>query len=500
MTNLRELDLSENENLKSLPRSMNRLYNLETLNISETGIGKVPRCVREYKKLKKLSFDGVIPNWIGELSNLEYISMGWVKKISESIGELKNLRDLDIRCYKIKTLPNSICKLSSLKELIINGDLKELPETFGNLKSLRELRLSSNSMETLPDSFRNLRSLEILQIGKGMFSHGDEKPVPLALPRSIGRLSSLKELTINVPIRPIPDWLGGLSSLKTLYLTTDTITSLPDSLCRLPSLKEFFIDCPRLATLPENFGSLRSLTTLNIKGIYLATFPDSLGNLENLETLDINVRSLLALPESIGNLSSLEKLHIYRTEIKTLPDSIGNLARLETLYIQGSKLTALPESIGSLGTLRVLRLQYTDITSLPESIGDLANLEFLGVYNYSNPSFWDFIEYQPNKLDKDEKVIERKCPLAALPDTVSKLKSLKYLILNNTEVSSLPACLGDLPALELLEIVECNVKTIPPSIRYLADSGELSLFRTKKEHLRHDWDWHPSQRRKHRRK
>jgi Leucine-rich repeat (LRR) protein len=53
-------------------------------------------------------------------------------------------------------------------------------------------------------------------------------------------------------------------------------------------------------------------------------------------------------------------------------------------------------------------------------------------------------------------------PLAILPDTVSKLVSLKYLILNNTEVSSLPASLGDLPALELLEIVDSKVKTILP--------------------------------------
>jgi len=136
----------------------------------------------------------------------------------------------------------------------------------------------------------------------------------------------------------------------------------------------------------------------------------------------------------------------------------------------------------------VLRLQYTDVASLPASIGNLLNLEFLGIYNSSNPSFWNFIDYQPNKLDKTEKDIERKCPLTDLPDTVSKLASLKYLILNNTEVSSLPASLGELPALELLEIVNCKVKTIPPSIRRLADSGELSFFRTVDEYRRHDRD------------
>jgi len=44
MTSLRELDLSGNRKLKSLPRGLNMLRDLETLNISETSIGKVPEC------------------------------------------------------------------------------------------------------------------------------------------------------------------------------------------------------------------------------------------------------------------------------------------------------------------------------------------------------------------------------------------------------------------------------------------------------------------------
>jgi hypothetical protein len=41
--------------------------------------------------------------------------------------------------------------------------------------------------------------------------------------------------------------------------------------------------------------------------------------------------------------------------------------------------------------------------------------------------------------------------------------------------------LGDLPELGMLRIVDCNIKTIPPAIQRLADSGELFFSRTAKD-------------------
>jgi Leucine-rich repeat (LRR) protein len=89
--------------------------------------------------------------------------------------------------------------------------------------------IGNSRLESLPDSFGNLRSLETLGIDKMDFRNDDREPVaPLALPESIGRLSKLKELRIEVPLQSIPGWLGGLSSLQTLDIASDTITALPD--------------------------------------------------------------------------------------------------------------------------------------------------------------------------------------------------------------------------------------------------------------------------------
>jgi internalin A len=55
MTDLRELDLSGNVEIKYLPNSLSRLCNLEGLNITNMPIIKFPECIRNFKKLKKLA-------------------------------------------------------------------------------------------------------------------------------------------------------------------------------------------------------------------------------------------------------------------------------------------------------------------------------------------------------------------------------------------------------------------------------------------------------------
>jgi Leucine-rich repeat (LRR) protein len=81
---------------------------------------------------------------------------------------------------------------------------------------------------------------------------------------------------------------------------------------------------------------------------------------------------------------------------------------------------------------------------------------------------------------------------------VSKLASLRFLNLSNTEITSLPEYLAALPKLEKLEIINCNIKAIPPAIRRLVDNGELTLFKTEREFNMAQWEH--SERKKPRRK
>jgi hypothetical protein len=140
----------------------------------------------------------------------------------------------------------------------------------------------------------------------------------------------------------------------------------------------------------------------------------------------------------------------------------------------------MPETISNISKLKKIDLMYcTEFETLAETIGNLGCLErqeFLGVYTSDGYNV-DWGINHPYCYTETE----RKSPLTALPDTVPKLKALKFLLLNNTKITSLPDYLGGLPALEKIEIINCDIKTIPPLIQRLADNGKLLIVRTKDE-------------------
>ncbi|MEX2757016.1 MAG: leucine-rich repeat domain-containing protein, partial [Candidatus Sigynarchaeota archaeon] len=83
-----------------------------------------------------------------------------------SIGNLANLRSLDVSGNHISRLPESIGNLVSLEELNLEENLiHELPESIGNLINLRKLNLMNNpDIYKLPSSFSMLTSLDELSI------------------------------------------------------------------------------------------------------------------------------------------------------------------------------------------------------------------------------------------------------------------------------------------------------------------------------------------------
>ena len=278
MTSLLELDLSMNEKLKSLPDSLNRLCNLEELNISRTPIGKIPKCIRELKKLKKLSLGSpdnwprlyffglkiyykspVIPQWIEKLSNLEYLYLGYqATEIPESIGALLKLKRLDINYSKIKTLPESMSKLSALKEIFIEGCdcLEKLPESFTSLSSLRELSITYSGIRSLPGSFGNLSALEKIDL-----SFTDIE----TLPESFGNLRNLKWFKTSFRnYACLPVSFGNLASLEELYLTGDKIT-FPKSFGGLQSLRVFHLErYPKPVNVIQKDALFSSLNLLGV--------------------------------------------------------------------------------------------------------------------------------------------------------------------------------------------------------------------------------------------
>ena len=344
LTALEILNLGECENLVEIHPSIWKLKNLRVLDISRSGynipIGPIAK----------------FPDEIGNLEKLEEIYAAVREdlhgEIPRSIGRLSSLRILRLTATNIYSLPTSICGLSCLETLDLQGcyKLQSLPDELPS--SLTSLRVTCQSMETFPSRLSNLINLKNLEFYSCVNL--------VEIPRDIGKLSQLETLSLHFcdRLRTLPAEIGAISRLKELRLfkchNLQCILALPPSLftidvhsCislkRLPdlsNLKElqsiYIVDCKKLIEI-QGFGKLESLTALNIEACEsLERLPDLL-NLKKLQTLDImNCVKLIEI-QGFEKLELLTSLNISSGEsLERLPD-VSNLGMLKHLLLYGCK-------------------------------------------------------------------------------------------------------------------------------------------------------------------
>ncbi len=66
----------------------------------------------------------------------------------------------------------------------------------------------------------------------------------------------------------------------------------------------------KLSYLPESIGSLKSLQTLYLVKNQISKLPDTIGDLSSLKVLNLENNRLNELPISIGKLQELQELHL----------------------------------------------------------------------------------------------------------------------------------------------------------------------------------------------
>ncbi|XP_057990094.1 disease resistance protein RUN1-like isoform X3 [Hevea brasiliensis] len=186
---------------------------------------------------------------LSSVPNLEFLRLSRCLSLIEipsSIGELKCLKELNLSvCSKLHSIPRSICNLKSLTLLDISccRNVNGLPENIGNLELLQKLEISSSRIKALPSSINQLKNLASLVCS------GCEG---LTLPPLTG-LSCLLDMELGYcGILEIPQNLGCLVSLRSLYLNESNFESIPASIKQLSQLEILSLDgCKRLKLLPE---------------------------------------------------------------------------------------------------------------------------------------------------------------------------------------------------------------------------------------------------------
>ena len=314
-----------------------------------------------YRELTQADFDRVTTIKIWS-KDLEFIPT--------QIGNLSNLRTLDVRLNKLGSLPESIGNLSELEELNVrNNKLSSLPESIINLSNLKNLDISSNGLTSLPESIGNLSELEELNVGNNKLS---------SLPESIINLSNLKNLNISRNgFTSLPESIINLSNLKNLDISSNGFTSLPESIINLSNLKNLDISSNRFTSLPESIGNLSELEELNVGYNELSSLPDSIGDLEFLMFLEAGHNKLSSLPDSIGNLELLVLLILADNKLSSLPEGLYDKA--VEIYMPNQKIELDKKKVGKNGVLTIIN--PIELAGKPVPLNTSAGIDYDPVNN-----------------------------------------------------------------------------------------------------------------------
>jgi Leucine-rich repeat (LRR) protein len=253
-------------------------------------------------------------------------------------------------------LPSSLCALSNMTNLYVGYTAVEaLPDQFTLLTRLRRLEFDYAPISRLPPSMDGLESLEVVrfrdldaEIG-GAFA----KPMPSMRHLSMERVANVQNIDFN--------GLTGLTRLE-LSLTADQ-SQLPPSIGRLSSLRELTIeDCGGLTTLPAEIGQLTNLRVLRLfdhQGDF--TLPEAVSSLASLSVMHIGGEGTLRVPQTIPWPATLTMLEMDGDEIQ-LPPTLTNLSRLHQLTIECSAATL--DTLPALRNMPSLRRLTADLLAI----------------------------------------------------------------------------------------------------------------------------------------
>jgi Leucine-rich repeat (LRR) protein len=133
-----------------------------------------------------------------------------LQELPASIGEMRNLRWLNVQYNKLKALPPQIGKLTRLERLYCgNNELVQLPLELGALTELEELQCGNNKLRALVSPVLQLPKLRELHVENNPFiSKSDVDGIDAFLvvppkPELGATICSLTRLRMQPDVRPV---------------------------------------------------------------------------------------------------------------------------------------------------------------------------------------------------------------------------------------------------------------------------------------------------------
>ncbi len=328
-----------------------------------------------------------IPSEIGNLTALRELSLtgcfnGNIPYTISNLTELKTLEIVNREVYVAPTLykgtlkgeiPSDINKLTQLESLRISNAIKgTIPSTIGSLTNLKSLQIYQDTTYfaqgsltgQIPSSIGNLSHLQTLSITDQQLSG--------IIPASVNNLSEIKQLDLsgNQLSGSIPAL--NLANLQYLVLDDNILSEFEEGNSNCPDLEYVYLQDNIIAgDLPSYFGNYTSLISLNLSDNQITSIPEEIGNLIYLENLSLDDNQLQILPNGLGLCLSLRHFTADNNQIETIPENFGQEGNLETLHLSNNQIKSIPPEIGNNPDLYEIYFNSNKIDSIPSSFANI---------------------------------------------------------------------------------------------------------------------------------
>lgn len=233
----KDIDFS-NLGLVEIPKDIEKLTQLEVLNLSGNQLTLIPETIKNLVNLKSLKISNnhinTLPAWLGKFVTLQELRVdnNHLPSLPPELGQMVNLTSLDFSNNQLNSLPAEIGQLTKLTLLGIGSNrLTSIPTEVGQLVSLTSLKVDANKLTALPESLKSIKNLRQLKL------NGNPLPIPPEImeaemePRAIldYYFSRLKKPLNECKVLVVGQGSVGKTSLiqrliKDMYVSSETKT------------------------------------------------------------------------------------------------------------------------------------------------------------------------------------------------------------------------------------------------------------------------------------
>lgn len=271
-----------------------------------------------------------------------------------------------------------------------------------------------------------------------------------------------------------------------LYIHSDEIPA--GDLARVQELRTVEISGDDILFIPRWFSALYKLEGLTVRACSRMTLlADVFRGMSSLQSFELFSTPIHGMPPSFEEMHQLKKMHIESPATDFTLMDFGGMQSLTELSLVDVSNLLFPSSLANVTTLeRMIIVRCYNFTSFPVVIGNLTSLkvllmESLDISSIPSGTFFpDSIEFLS---------LSNNVKLENISADVHFPLSLKVLKASNTALASLPISTMQLGRLELVSMNDCpRLKHIPGSLSNCSSMIKMEFWSTQVRGIP-EWIW-----------